>query len=232
QPPPAGIKDPEAQLAAKYGYKFFQDWTAGRLPRVIILQIQHANPYFDDSYAVNSANLGPYGDAITQELIPYIEQKFRAIGQGWARAVFGGSTGGWEALSSQVFYPDFYNGAWVFCPDVVDFRAYVTTNLYDDENAYFVEGPYGRVERPGARKPDGLVLSTMEQNNRYELVLGTKSRSGDQFDIWQAVFSPAGDDGYPKEIYDSARAKLTMKLRRTGEITTTSAIFCSATGRR
>ncbi|HZR33686.1 MAG TPA: alpha/beta hydrolase-fold protein [Terriglobales bacterium] len=208
QPPPAGIKDPEAQLAAKYGYKFFQDWTAGRLPRVIILQIQHANPYFDDSYAVNSANLGPYGDAITQELIPYIEQKFRAIGQGWARAVFGGSTGGWEALSSQVFYPDFYNGAWVFCPDVVDFRAYVTTNLYDDENAYFVEGPYGRVERPGARKPDGLVLSTMEQNNRYELVLGTKSRSGDQFDIWQAVFSPAGDDGYPKEIYDQRTGKI------------------------
>ena len=75
---------------------------------------------------MNSANAGPYGDAITQELIPYVEQKFRGIGQGWARAVYGGSTGGWEALASQVFYPDFYNGAWVFCPDVVDFRAYMT----------------------------------------------------------------------------------------------------------
>jgi len=189
-------------------YKFFQDWTAGRMPRVIILTIQHANPYFDDSYAVNSANIGPYGDAITQELIPYVEQKFRAIGQGWARAVYGGSTGGWEALGSQVLYPDFYNGAWVFCPDVVDFRAYMTMNLYEDKNAYWIEGPFARVPRPASRQADGLVLSTMEQMNRYELVQGTKGRSGEQFDAWQAVFSTVGEDGYPKPIFD----------KRTGEI--------------
>jgi len=189
-------------------YKLFQDWTAGRVPRVIILTIQHANPYFDDSYAVNSANIGPYGDAITQELIPYVEQKFRAIGQGWARAVYGGSTGGWEALGSQVLYPDFYNGAWVFCPDVVDFRAYMTMNLYDDKNAYWIEGPFARVPRPAMRQADGLVLSTMEQMNRFELVQGTKGRSGEQLDAWQAVFSSVADDGYPKPIFD----------KRTGEI--------------
>ena len=101
--------------AGKMGYKLYQDWTAGRVPRVIVITIQHATPYFDDSYAVNSANVGPYGDAITQELIPYIERKYRGISQAWARAVYGGSTGGWESLASQVFYPDFYNGAWVFC---------------------------------------------------------------------------------------------------------------------
>lgn len=95
---------------ARMGYKLYQDWTAGRVPRVIVVTIQHATPYFDDSYAVNSANVGPYGDAITQELIPYIEHKYRGIGQGWARVVYGGSTGGWESLASQVFYPDFYNG--------------------------------------------------------------------------------------------------------------------------
>ena len=207
QPPTSGSPDEEhsAQIS---GYKLFQDWTAGRVPRVIVVTIQHATPYFDDSYAVNSANQGPYGDAITQELIPYIETKFRGIGQGWARAVYGGSTGGWEALASQVFYPDFYNGAWVFCPDVVDFRAYPTANLYEDKNAYWVETPYARIPRPAMRKADGLVLSTMEQMNRYELVLGTRGRSGEQFDIWQAVFSPVGDDGYPKSIFD----------KRTGEI--------------
>jgi S-formylglutathione hydrolase FrmB len=206
-PPSADLK-PGPLKAQEAAYKLYQDWTSGRLPRAIIMTIQHANPYFDDSYAVDSANVGPYGTAITQELIPYIEKKYRAIGQGWARAVFGGSTGGWEALGSQVFYPEFYNGAWVFCPDVVDFRAYPTTNIYEDKNAYWLDGPFGRVPRPSMRQADGTLLSTMETMNRYELVLGTKGRSGEQFDIWQAVFSPAGKDGYPAPIFD----------KRTGEI--------------
>jgi hypothetical protein len=173
-----------------------------------VITIQHATPYFDDSYAVNSANGGPYGDAITQELMPYIERKYRGIGQGWARAVYGGSTGGWESLASQVFYPDFYNGAWVFCPDPIDFRAYMTMNLYDDKNAYWIESPYSRVPRPSVRQPDGTVLSTMEQMNRYEFVQGTHSRSGEQLDAWQAVFSSVGEDGYPKPVFD----------KRTGDI--------------
>jgi hypothetical protein len=190
------------------GYKFYQDWMAGRMPRVILMTIQHPTPYFDDSYAVNSANAGPYGDAITQELIPYVERQFRGIGQGWARAVYGGSTGGWEALASQVFYPDFYNGAYVFCPDVVDFRAYMTVNLYDDKNAFWIEGPFARAPRPAVRQADGLVLSTMEQMSRFELVQGAKGRSGQQLDAWQAYFSSVGEDGYPQPIFD----------KRTGEI--------------
>lgn len=207
EPPSEALKG-GALRAAKNGYKLYQDWTAGRLPRVIVLSIQHATPYFDDSYAVNSENVGPYGDAITQELIPYVEKTYRGIGQGWARSVYGGSTGGWESLASQVFYPDFYNGAWVFCPDVVDFRAYMTMNLYEDKNAYWIESPYGKVPRPSVRQSDGLVLTTMEQMNRYELVQGTHSRSGEQLDTWQAVFSTVGADGYPKPIFD----------KRTGEI--------------
>jgi len=206
--PPGGSLTGGDLHVAKAGYKLYQDWTTGRLPRVIVVSIQHATPYFDDSYAVNSENIGPYGDAITQELIPYVEKQFRAIGQGWARAVYGGSTGGWESLASQVFYPDFYNGAWVFCPDVVDFRAYGTTNLYEDKNAYWIETPYARVPRPSVRQPDGLILSTMEQMNRFELVQGTHGRSGEQLDTWQAVFSTVGADGYPKPIFN----------KRTGEI--------------
>ena len=74
----------------------------------MVIEIQHQNPYYDDSYAVNSANLGPYGDAITYELIPHIENLFDGIGEGWGRFLYGGSTGGWEALAAQVFYPVSY----------------------------------------------------------------------------------------------------------------------------
>jgi hypothetical protein len=187
---------------AQTSYQFYQDWSTGKLPRMLILIIQHANPYYDDSYAVNSANVGPYGDAINNELIPFTEKQFRGIGQGWARGLYGGSTGGWETLASQVFYPDNYNGAWTACPDPVDFHAYQSVNIYDDKNAYWQVGPFGRVPRPDMRSTDGMTQATNEGANRYELVLGTNSRSGEQWNIWQAVFSPAGDDGYPKPIWD------------------------------
>lgn len=201
EPPSPKLRGAE-RTTAEYGYKLYQDWTAGRLPRMIILEIQHANPYYDDSYAVNSANVGPYGDAIMQELIPYVEKKYHAIGQGWARALYGGSTGGWETLAVQVFYPDEFNGAYCFCPDPVDFRAYQLVDLYDDKNALWTEGPWSRVPVPAARKVDGQVITTMERENRRELVLGTHGRSTEQYGIWQAVFSPVGEGGYPKPIWD------------------------------
>jgi hypothetical protein len=183
-------------------YKFYQDWSTGKLPRMLLLIIQHANPYYDDSYAVDSANVGPYGEAINRELIPLIEKQFRGIGQGWARATYGGSTGGWETLATQIFYPDDYNGAWGACPDPVDFHAYQSVNIYDDKNAYWTIGPWGRIAQGEMRTPPGIVLATTEGTNRWELVLGTHGRSGEQWDIWQAVFSPVGADGYPAEIWD------------------------------
>jgi hypothetical protein len=198
------------RIVQEYAYQLYKDWTAPRLPRLVIVEIQHANPYYDDSYAVNSANLGPYGDAITYELVPEIEKRFRCIGQGWARFLYGGSTGGWEALAAQVFYPDEYNGCWASCPDPIDFRAYTVVNLYEHKNAYYVEGPFLKTPRPAMRNYLGEVLITLEDMNRLELVLGTHSRSGGQWDIWQAVYSPVGSDGYPKPIWD----KLTGRIDR------------------
>jgi putative esterase len=186
----------------EHAHQFYKDWTGPGFPRFIIIEIQHANPYYDDSYAVNSANLGPYGDAITYELIPYLEKKYRALGAGWARFLYGGSTGGWEALAAQVFYPGEYNGAWAACPDPIDFRAYTVVNLYEDKNAYYLDSRWKRTPRPGHRNYLGHVDSTLEDMNRLELVLGTRSRSGGQWDIWQAVYSPTGPDGYPKPIWD------------------------------
>jgi hypothetical protein len=189
-------------LRAHAQYQFYQDWTTGKLPHMLLLLVQHANPYYDDSYAVDSANVGPYGEAINRELIPAIEKQFHGIGQGWARAIYGGSTGGWETLATQIFYPDDFNGAWGACPDPVDFHAYQSVNIYDDKNAYWTIGPFARVAQPEMRTPPGIILATTEGTNRWELVLGTHGRSGEQWDIWQAVFSPVGADGYPAEIWD------------------------------
>jgi hypothetical protein len=193
---------PKASRRDQAGYSFFQDWTSGRLPRVIMIYVQNANPYYDDSYDVDSANVGPYGSAINDELIPAIEKQYRGIGQGWARATFGGSTGGWEALATQVFYPDNYNGAYVACPDPVDFHGYQNVNLYDDANAFFRKGDFGEIPIAADRKPDGSIIALTGMEYAYEYVLGTHGRSTDQWGIWQAVFSPAGDDGYPAQVID------------------------------
>jgi hypothetical protein len=190
------------RIQQEEAYDFYRMWISQGFPRFLVVEIQHANPYYDDSYAVNSANLGPYGDAINKELIPYIEKTFRGIGRGWARFTYGGSTGGWEALATQVFYPDMYNGAFVACPDPIDFHAYETINLYDDRNAYARQGQFYSVELPSVRDYMGNVYATQRDANYGELAQGDRSRSGGQYDIWQAVFSPAGADGYPKPIFD------------------------------
>ena len=206
--------DPKGPAARRLenGYRFFQDWTAGRLPRVILIYVQDANPYYDDSYDVDSANLGPYGSAITEELIPAIEKKYRGIGQGWARATFGGSTGGWEALASQVFYPDFYNGTWAACPDPVDFHGYQNINLYDDSNAFVRKGDFGEISVAADRKPDGSIIANAAGEFAFEYVLGTHGRSTEQWNIWQAVFSPAGGDGYPAQIIDPLSGDIDKKV--------------------
>ena len=196
------------RIQEEQAYKFYQEWTGPNFPRFLVVEIQHANPYYDDSYAVNSANLGPYGDAITYELIPEIEKQFRALGKGWARFLYGGSTGGWEALAVQLFYPDEYNGAWAACPDPIDFRAFTVVNIYEHENAYYADAKWKRVPRPGKRNYLGELAATVEDLNQMELVLGTNSRSGGQWDIWQAVYSPVGADGYPKPIWDKATGKI------------------------
>ena len=196
----------------EYSYKFYKYWKAPDTPRMLIIEIQHANPFYDDSYAVNSANLGPYGDAITYELIPYIEKKFRGIGKGWARFLYGGSTGGWEALGVQVFYPEEYNGCFAACPDPIDFRAYTVVNIYEDENAYYTKSNFKHTPRPGHRNYLGHISCTLEETNHREFVLGTNSRSGDQWDIWQAVYSPVGEDGYPKPIWDKMTGKIDHKV--------------------
>ena len=183
-------------------YHFYQEWTGPAFPRVLLIQIQHPTPYYDDSYAVNSAANGPYGDAIMHELLPYLEQKYRGIGQGYARFAYGGSTGGWEAMAVQLFYPDDFNGVWAACPDPVDFRQFTVVNIYDDTNAYYATSRWKRIERPAHRDYLGNLSTTVLQSNQLEDVLASHGRSGGQWDVWQSVYSPADSLGYPQPIWN------------------------------
>jgi hypothetical protein len=169
-------------------------------PKFLTLVLDGAGPY-GDAYQVNSANNGPYGDAITQELIPHIEQKFRGIGDGNSRFTDGHSTGGWVSFALQVFYPDFFNGCWSFCPDPVDFRAYEVIDIYNDTNVYVNRHGF---ERPAQRQVNGDVIYTVRHECQIENVLGLGNRwwlSGKDWCAWNATYGPRGDDGLPKPLW-------------------------------
>ncbi len=190
---------------------FYQAWNAEDAPRMVVLYLDGDGP-FGDSYQVNSDNNGPYGDAVTQELIPYVEKQFRCIGRPFARVLDGGSTGGWVSLALQVFYPDYFNGAWSGFPDGVDFRAFQLINIYEDQNAYV--NRYG-FERPSARDLIGDVMFTIRHECQMENVLGlgdSWTMSGQQWGAWNAVYGPRGADGRPVALWDPKTGKINRSV--------------------
>jgi len=195
-------------LGFREGTELYEAWMQDDFPRMIVVTFQHPTPYFDDSYAVNSVNVGPYGDAFMEELIPRVEERFRIIREPWARWLDGGSTGGWESLALQVFHPDFFGGVWSYCPDPVTFTNVEGINIYEDGNAFFKVRGWRKVPIVNSRDTDGTMRMTSRQRNYYELAKGTRGRSGEQLDIWSAVYGPLGEDGYFKPLFD----------KRTGEI--------------
>jgi hypothetical protein len=180
----------------------YKEWVKDDFPRMLVVTFQHPTPYFDDSYAVNSVNVGPYGDALLKELIPEVEKRFRAIPQAYARVLSGGSTGGWESLALQVFYPDEFGGTWSACPDPVTFSNVEGVNFYKDDNAFYKQHEWYRVPTSNSVEINGEIRNTSQQRNYFELVNGTHGRSGQQIDIWSAVWGPLGEDGYFKPAFD------------------------------
>ena len=221
------------RIQQELAHQFYKDWTGPGFPRVLLVEIQHPTPFYDDSYAVNSANNGPYGDAIMFELVPEIERRFRGLGQGWARFTYGGSTGGWEAMAVQMFYPDAFNGAWVACPDPIDFRHYTVVNLYDDENAYYTEGPFKRVPRPGLRNYLGHVTTTLEQMNHRELALGHQDSIGRPVGrLGVGLLAARRRRLSAADLEQADRARSTRRSPPTGASTSICRTSFSATGRR
>lgn len=195
-------------------YEAFNEyWDSGEAPDMIVVTIRDANMYYDTSYSVNSANLGPWGDAIVTELIPYIEETFNAVGEPWARALAGGSTGGWESMAMQLFYPDFFGGTWPMCPDGMDFHAYQIVNLYEDENAYYIDNGWYKVERPSSRDTLGNIRWTIEDENHWEIAMGgLDAISLGQWAIWEAVYGPVDEDGYPARVWDPITGEIDKEV--------------------
>jgi hypothetical protein len=186
---------------------FRRMWLAGDTPRMIFLQLDGDGP-FGDPYQVNSENNGPYGDAITRELIPYVEKTFRAVGEPYARMLDGQSTGGWVSLALKVFYPDYFNAVWSSCPDGVDLRGFQLINIYQDDNAYVDDRG---LERPSKRDLSGNVEFTIRRECQMENVIGlggSWAMSGQQWGAWNAVYGPRGADGRPVPLWDPKTGKI------------------------
>jgi len=193
--------------AANTEGRFHRAWLADSLPRMIRLYLDGRGP-FGDPYQVNSANNGPYGDALLTELIPYVEKKFRAAGTPAGRFLEGASTGGWVSLALQVLYPDSFNGTWSQSPDGVDFRALELVDIYRDTNAFINASGF---ERPAAREVNGDVLWTMRHEVQVENVLGrgnSYTLSGGQWGAWNAVYGPRGADGLPVPLWDAHTGRI------------------------
>lgn len=199
--------------------KFAESWDNGTIPatnvtaarsapKMILVTFRHEAPYYDDSYAVNTANLGPYGDAINDELIPHIDKTFNTIRAPYARIQEGGSTGGWESIASVIYRPDLFGACFSSYPDSLDFHRHQDIELYTSKNAYQrAEGsfvPSIRTHRNGTE----VILATVAQENHWELTFGTASRSSNQWDIWNAVFGVQGYNNYPLEPWDKVTGEI------------------------
>lgn len=143
----------------------------------------------------DSAFNGPRGQALVEELIPRIEESFPAIAKPQARFLNGHSSGGWSSLWLQITYPDVFGGVWSISPDPVDFRDFQRINLYEPGENMFRDRDGN--PRPIARMGKRPFLF-YESFSKMEDVIG----DGGQLHSFEAVFSPLGNDGRPRPLYD------------------------------
>jgi hypothetical protein len=210
--PPPSQEEMDAR-GLESGYQFYQSWTSNQFPRMIAVSFQQQTPFFPDSYSVNSINQGPYGDAMVEEVIPYLEAHFRMIAKPYARLVEGASTGGWQTLALQLQHPEFFGGVWVLQPDPISFRHYQMANVYEDKNAFSVpSGAFTSAQRPMRRSVEGQVTITIRELSLFEAVLGSHGRSGYQLEAWEAIYDPIGSDGYPVPLWDKITGEINHEV--------------------
>jgi hypothetical protein len=184
--------------------------TAAReTPKMILVTFRHENALYDDSYAVNTANLGPWGDAINEELIPHLDATYNTIAEPYARIQQGGSTGGWESAASVIFRPDLFGVCFSSYPDSLDFHRHQDIPLYTNKNAYVRDDGTAINSIRTFENDTEIDLASVAQENHWELTYGTNSRSiGGQWDVWNAVFGVQGLNGYPLVPWDKVTGEI------------------------
>jgi S-formylglutathione hydrolase FrmB len=158
----------------------------------------------------DSANNGPVGRALVEELIPAIEKKFRVVAKPGARLLTGHSSGGWSSLWLQVAYPDTFGGVWSTAPDPVDFRDFQRINVYQKGENMFADAE-GK-PRPIARRGGKPVL-WFRGFSDMEVVMG----HGGQLRSFEAVFSPRGADGQPRPLWDRKTGAIDPEVAKSWE---------------
>lgn len=177
------------------------------------LNVVVLDPSFFSGHHVfaDSANNGPWGEALTTEFVPAVEAHLGAAAVRAGRFVTGHSSGGWSSLWLQVRYPEVFGGVWSTSPDPVDFRFFTGTDL-TKENANVYRGADGTptvlVRRQG--RPAG----TFEDFARREAVLGPV---GGQMAAFDWVFSPKGEGGRPRPLFDRRTGNVDPEVARAWE---------------
>jgi hypothetical protein len=168
---------------------------AGRTPAMIWVFLDASGPTGVHNFA-DGVNNGPWGKALTEELIPELERRYRMDARPKGRLLTGHSSGGWASLWLQTTYPKLFGGTWSTAPDPSDFHDFLGVDLYA-ENANLYVGA-GGAKQPLMRD-GGKVVATLEEFARLEAVLGP---TGGQMASFDWVFSPRGPDGRPLPMFD------------------------------
>lgn len=158
----------------------------------------------------DSANNGPCGRALIEELIPYLEAKYRGIGTSQARFVTGHSSGGWSSIWLQITYPEHFNGVWSTSPDPVDFRDFQRIDLTKPDANMFLDA---RGEKRPIARMRGKPFLYYRPFSDMEEVMG----HGGQLPSFEAVFSERGPDGRPRKLWDRTAGSIDAEVARTWE---------------
>jgi enterochelin esterase-like enzyme len=191
---------------------FLRWWESGEAPQVITVFLDGEGP-LGDPYQLDSENSGPYGAALVNEMVPYVEKTYRAKADPGARFLDGCSTGGWVSLALQLFYPDVFGGTWSYSPDPVHFGQMQLINLNKDDNAFFNSAGY---VRPSMRNTNGEPIFSIQQEIAVENAVGYSNSfvtSGEQWGAWNALYSPKDPDtGWPKAIFNPITGEIDKEV--------------------
>jgi len=196
--------------------EFHQMWFDKNTPQVIYVYLDSQGPY-GDTYQVDSENNGPCGQALTQELIPAVENLVNYKPETKQRFLAGCSTGGWIVLALQIFYPDFFDGAWSYSPDPVEFEHFGLINIYQDESVFY--NRFGYLQ-PGRRTIYGEPIQSMKDwinEENTNSITNNYLVSGGQFGAYNAVFGPKANNGLPSLMFDPYSGKINKKIAQQWE---------------